>query len=177
MSKRAQTRERILQAAWQLFAESGYEETTTRQIARQAGVADGTVFSHFPNKLTLLREGMLSQLTQLSQQALTQHSGNGEFDTGMHLARTYYQYYFANVALSRALLKEVIWDLEYYQNFNQQLFDHVSQPPALKAKLPLLMDCYFMTLIRHLSKPDPDVSQALHELESKYRQILASSPH
>ncbi|KOO11428.1 transcriptional regulator, partial [Vibrio xuii] len=48
MNKRQITRERILNAAWALFAENGYEETTTRQIARHANVADGTVFSHFP---------------------------------------------------------------------------------------------------------------------------------
>lgn len=70
MSKRQITRKRILNAAWTLFAENGYEETTTRQIAREAGVADGTVFSHFPTKLDMLREGMLSQLTQLSEQTL-----------------------------------------------------------------------------------------------------------
>ncbi|MGO3799348.1 MAG: TetR/AcrR family transcriptional regulator, partial [Vibrio casei] len=54
MTKRQQTRESILNAAWALFAENGYEMTTTRQIARQAGVADGTVFSHFSTKLAML---------------------------------------------------------------------------------------------------------------------------
>ena len=66
MSKRQITRARILSSAWHLFAEQGYEETTTRQIARHAEVADGTVFSHFPTKLEMLREGMMAQLSELS---------------------------------------------------------------------------------------------------------------
>ncbi|UUM30064.1 TetR/AcrR family transcriptional regulator [Vibrio japonicus] len=171
MSKRQITRERILNAAWTLFAENGYEETTTRQIAREAGVADGTVFSHFPTKLDMLREGMLSQLTQLSEQTL-KSSDKAGVELGKHLVSAYYHFYFRNVSLSRALLKEVIWDLEYYQTFNQQLFEFVSLDTTLESKLPLIMDCYFMTLIGHLSKPQPCVEDALAELEHKFQLIL-----
>lgn len=171
MNKRQITRERILNAAWALFAENGYEETTTRQIARHANVADGTVFSHFPTKLEMLREGMLSQLAQLSKQTL-EESAHSDLALGKHLVSTYYHFYFNNVDLSRALLKEVIWDLDYYQDFNQQLFESVDLPCDLIPKIPLLMDCYFMTLIHHLSKPLPCVNEALQELEEKLQLIL-----
>ena len=157
MNKRQITRERILNAAWALFAENGYEETTTRQIARHANVADGTVFSHFPTKLEMLREGMLSQLAQLSKQTL-EESAHSDLALGKHLVSTYYHFYFNNVDLSRALLKEVIWDLDL--------------PCDLIPKIPLLMDCYFMTLIHHLSKPLPCVNEALQELEEKLQLIL-----
>lgn len=36
------------------FRESGYQLATTAEIARRAGVAEGTVFLHFSNKLSLL---------------------------------------------------------------------------------------------------------------------------
>jgi AcrR family transcriptional regulator len=44
------TRKRILEAAHRLFAENGYGPTTTRDIARAAGIASGTVFNYFPTK-------------------------------------------------------------------------------------------------------------------------------
>ena len=47
-------RERLLAAARRLFAERGYAATTTAQLARAAGVAEGTVFHHFPSKRALL---------------------------------------------------------------------------------------------------------------------------
>jgi AcrR family transcriptional regulator len=47
-------RERLLEAARSLFAERGYAATTTAQLAREAGVAEGTVFHHFPSKRALL---------------------------------------------------------------------------------------------------------------------------
>ncbi len=46
---------RILAAARRRFSEQSYEATTTAEIARLAGVAEGTVFHHFHSKPELLR--------------------------------------------------------------------------------------------------------------------------
>jgi len=45
-----QTRKKIVGAALQLFNAKGYEATTTKQIARKAGIAEGTVFNYFETK-------------------------------------------------------------------------------------------------------------------------------
>jgi AcrR family transcriptional regulator len=44
------TKERILRAALDLFREQGLERTTTRQISRKAGIAEGTLFNYFKTK-------------------------------------------------------------------------------------------------------------------------------
>jgi AcrR family transcriptional regulator len=51
---KAETRQRILEAARQLFAASGYEASTTRSIADAAGIANGTLFNYFANKEAIL---------------------------------------------------------------------------------------------------------------------------
>jgi AcrR family transcriptional regulator len=51
---KAATRQRILQAARQLFATSGFEACTTRQIADAAGIATGTLFNYFATKEAVL---------------------------------------------------------------------------------------------------------------------------
>lgn len=43
----------ILKAAAELFAEKGFEGTTTRDIALRAGLAAGTMFNYFPSKETM----------------------------------------------------------------------------------------------------------------------------
>ncbi len=48
------SREAIEGAAAALFAEQGYAGTSTSQIAREAGVAEGTIFRHFKTKKALL---------------------------------------------------------------------------------------------------------------------------
>jgi AcrR family transcriptional regulator len=45
-----ETRERILEAALELFRERGFAEATMRDIARQAGVATGLAYYYFKSK-------------------------------------------------------------------------------------------------------------------------------
>ena len=46
--------DRILEAAIKVFAEKGFHQSTISQIARQAGVADGTIYLYFKNKDDIL---------------------------------------------------------------------------------------------------------------------------
>ena len=48
-------RQQILETAVRLFARQGVARTTTRQIAREVGVAEGLIFRYFPTKLDLVR--------------------------------------------------------------------------------------------------------------------------
>jgi AcrR family transcriptional regulator len=51
---KAQTRERIRQAAHDLFLTRGFADTTTQMVAEHAGVAVGTLFQHASDKEDLL---------------------------------------------------------------------------------------------------------------------------
>lgn len=44
----------ILNAAIKIFAEQGYHNSTISQVAREAGVADGTIYLYFKNKADIL---------------------------------------------------------------------------------------------------------------------------
>ena len=47
------TRASLVAATKALVAEVGYHQVTTRAIAKRAGVADGTMYRHFPDKRSL----------------------------------------------------------------------------------------------------------------------------
>ncbi len=50
------THQRLIRAALELFSTRGYHDTTTAQIAKKAGVAEGTIYRHFASKQQLLNE-------------------------------------------------------------------------------------------------------------------------
>ena len=52
------TRRRIVDAAAELFIRYGYAATTLEQVAERAGVAVQTVYFHFGNKRTLLKQAV-----------------------------------------------------------------------------------------------------------------------
>lgn len=56
-------RKQILDAAIQVFAERGFHRTTIRDVAKAAGVADGTIYNYFENKIALLL-GILGGLNE-----------------------------------------------------------------------------------------------------------------
>lgn len=47
-------KKKIMQAAIKLFAEKGYHSSSTSEIAKEAGVAEGTIFRHFKSKKDIL---------------------------------------------------------------------------------------------------------------------------
>lgn len=55
-------RERILKAAIEVFAKNGFYATRVSEIAKAAGVADGTIYLYFKNKddvlITIFEEGI-----------------------------------------------------------------------------------------------------------------------
>jgi AcrR family transcriptional regulator len=61
----AATRRLLVAAATELFADFGLHGVTTAQIARRAGVATGTYYLHFPDKLALFRAIVFDALAEL----------------------------------------------------------------------------------------------------------------
>jgi AcrR family transcriptional regulator len=51
-----QTKEKILDTAYSLFCAKGYYNTSTNEIAKEAGVSIGSIYSYFKNKDTILLE-------------------------------------------------------------------------------------------------------------------------
>jgi AcrR family transcriptional regulator len=67
------TRRRILDAAVQMFRGRGFEATTTRDIADEAGIATGTLFNYFPTKEAIV--------ISLASDALGKARSNFEHDS------------------------------------------------------------------------------------------------
>jgi AcrR family transcriptional regulator len=55
------TRDKLLDATIQLVRDVGYAQTTTRAIAQAAGVAEGTLYRHYPDKAGLFAAAISRQ--------------------------------------------------------------------------------------------------------------------
>lgn len=57
-------KQQILEAAFQVFSEKGFNGATTAEIAGTAGVAEGTIYNYFPNKrelfIAVIRETIIT---------------------------------------------------------------------------------------------------------------------
>ncbi|WP_270180810.1 TetR/AcrR family transcriptional regulator [Alkalihalobacillus sp. CinArs1] len=67
LPKSEEKRARILEAAIQMFSQSGYSKATIKDIAKEAGVSFGTVFTYFENKDELFKAAVLEPLDEIKR--------------------------------------------------------------------------------------------------------------
>src|ERR1700704_3883586 len=68
-SGKATTHQRILRVSKSLFANRGYEHTSTSAIARQAGTSESQLMKHFGNKAGLLEAIFIAGWTEITDEA------------------------------------------------------------------------------------------------------------
>ena len=64
---KVRTRQKVLDAARQLFAERGYEPATIRDIAKGAGMSTGAVFANFQDKAELFEAVLAADLVRMAE--------------------------------------------------------------------------------------------------------------
>lgn len=75
MSKRGETREKIITAATKLFMTNGFEATSVKMIIEEAGIVTGSFYHFFESKECLFEaviEGFLGQYTEKIESILKQ---------------------------------------------------------------------------------------------------------
>lgn len=78
-------RARILEKALQLFADRGFDQTTTRDIAQASGVAAGTMFNYFPSKETMAMSMVTRALARGKEEFLRRLQGSEELAEELYL--------------------------------------------------------------------------------------------
>src|SRR3954447_26796296 len=81
----ANSRDALVEAAFDEFTSRGYEAATVADIAERAGVTTGAVYAHFTGKLDLLLATV--GLTPIADIVRSMDGGEGEEVTPARLAR------------------------------------------------------------------------------------------
>lgn len=106
----AQTRRNILDAAKELYSNPKNSDAPISRLARLAGVAEGTVFVHFPDKPSLLAATFQDEIEQALAEAWAGLPTDGRcLDKLMGLVRPLYAFYAKRPAFYRILLKESLF--------------------------------------------------------------------
>jgi AcrR family transcriptional regulator len=133
--KKTKKQEAIVEAAIKLFAEKGYANTSTAEIAKVAEVSEGTIFKHYRTKDTLLLSVMLpfikenfpSLAQEVLKETLTEQTRTfEEFLKGFLRNRA--DFIKANKEIFQVVFKELI----YRDDFKNELVPYiVKQAPSI----------------------------------------------
>ncbi|MGH6973008.1 MAG: TetR/AcrR family transcriptional regulator [Stellaceae bacterium] len=98
----------VRRAARELFVEKGYDATTTRAIAKRAGVGLGTLFTYAADKRDLLFLIFNDELIELAAQAFAPSSSAPALaDRLVAVFHDFYAYFARQPNLARFLLREL----------------------------------------------------------------------
>ncbi len=117
-------RTQILEAATKVFAEKGFHRATTKDIARLAGIAEGTIYSYFTGKNDLLL-GILDRLNQTEQRA-DHFTAGSEWDFKDFLIaylRQRMQTLWPSAEMFRAVLPELLTNPTLREQYYQQVIE------------------------------------------------------
>src|SRR5829696_3652795 len=142
----------ILEAAKRVFAERGFRRATTREVARAAGISEGTIYNYFEDKDALLM-AILEELNETERRA-------EDFEEGMAMEfRAFLEQYlrrrmsliWENREVFRVVLSEILVNAELRERYLKQVVDptmsiaeenfrsRMEQEKMPKAEAPLAM--------------------------------------
>jgi AcrR family transcriptional regulator len=121
-------RNQILDAATEMFAEQGFHQSTTKDVARRAGIAEGTIYNYFESKDDLLI-GMMTRLTELETlgDELTEALQGDVRDFFVAMFRHRIENLEQAQGILRAILPEVIANTELREHYYRQFVLRVAR--------------------------------------------------
>lgn len=102
---RAETRETVRKAAFELFSTAGYDETTTAEVARRAGLAAGTIFIHATDKVDLLNLVMHDLLEETVQERFASLPAGALIDRLAHVFHGVFAMYGKHPKMGAAFVR------------------------------------------------------------------------
>ncbi|MBM7585178.1 AcrR family transcriptional regulator [Bacillus pakistanensis] len=120
---------KILESAIEIFAEKGYSATSTNEIAKKAGVAEGTIFRHYKTKKDLLLSIVAPTMAKLVAPFVIKDL-NKVLDTKYE---TYEAFLKALILNRQAFLKEnmaafriLIQEIPFHPELKEQFKEHIA---------------------------------------------------
>ncbi|MGY0691280.1 TetR/AcrR family transcriptional regulator [Virgibacillus sp. FSP13] len=134
---------KILEAAIELIAEKGYAATSTSEIAKRAGVAEGTIFRHYRTKKDLLISIVNPVIIQFMAPALAEkfveevfREPHTSFEDFLYLfIKNRFEFVQSNVSLIKIVVQELAFHPEIQAAYKKVALEKVI--PAINQTLNL----------------------------------------
>ena len=121
----AARRNQILDAATKVFAEKGFHSTTIKDIAKEAGIADGTIYIYFENK-TALMLGILDRMNESEQRDVDfSQFTEGDFRsfTKAYIQHRLQVFKADNFKIFRVVVSEILVNKELRELYSQKIVE------------------------------------------------------
>lgn len=126
--QKANTRSKIKEIAKQAFLSQGIEATSTRYLSGQAGIAVGTLFVHFPDKLSLVKDIFFDEMdVALRAAALAQKACASPIEYLLQTAQMLFDFYDAYAEFTQQVLLDSLANGGFHMNQMSVISEGISK--------------------------------------------------
>ncbi len=119
---------KILAAATEMFAEKGFAGTSTSEIAKKAGVAEGTIFRHYKTKKELLLSIVTPMMVKMIAPFVINDLNkvlNHDFDHFEDFIRAMIDNRAKFLEKNRPIIQVFIQEIPFHTELREQFIEHV----------------------------------------------------
>jgi len=177
-------RDRLAQAAFDLFNERGYEQTTVDDIAERAGLSRATYFRHYPSKEDVIFPDHDRLLTQVRDRLRSSSHGTAlaAVSDAVRLVLLHYldegdlarRRYALTSTVPALRDREIVSVARYQRLFREFIAEWMAGRPEYSALQAELMAAAVVSAHNHVLRrwlrgesPDP-----VHEVDEALRQVI-----
>ena len=123
-------KQRILEAAIDVFSEKGFSRATTSEIAKRAGVAEGTIFRYFKIKKDILRGIFIQMISLAGEPVIIEGVGKILLDTQIKDLREVLKSFIKDrlqlIESLYPMIKIIITEALYHEDIREAFFENVT---------------------------------------------------
>lgn len=133
-NKQTVKQKKIMEVAITLFAEKGYSNTATSEIAKMAGVAEGTIFKHYGTKENLLLSIMVPFVKDFFPTMADDLIGELMNDecTFEEFLRAFLTNRIAFISKNREIFQVVIKEMIYKEELRNEILPYILEEASVR---------------------------------------------
>ncbi|MEL7564019.1 MAG: TetR/AcrR family transcriptional regulator [Dehalobacterium sp.] len=121
METKKDSRQLILDAALMLFSKKGFSATTTREIAKEAGFAEGTLFRYFPTKKDILIALVEPHALEELHRTISRLPNKGE-EENLHIIL---ENRLTTISKNKNLIKVIMTEAQFHEEFKEDIMKNI----------------------------------------------------
>lgn len=118
----AERKQELLEAASKVFSEKGFHGATTAEIAREAGVAEGTIFRYFKTKKDIL----ISLIGTIAVDALTSILIRSEGKTDQELLLAFMENNIRFFRKNLDVIRLLLYEAQFHEDVRSRFVEEVA---------------------------------------------------